>query len=507
MALREPIQSATMEVLGIDWLPEYRARVVPSTQLLEITVTDTNPQRAQIIAKELANQLILQSPTIGGTETGERQDFIKEQLSNLQNQIQETEKKIEELQKSLVGLTSASQIANIKKDISEQTARLDDMRTNYASFLANSQEGAVNILTVLEPANLPTHSVGTSKLTIILLAGIFGFSLGTGAAYLLEYLDRTVKRASDVERIFNLPVIGFISEMPKNGSRTPIVSKKPNSILAENFRMLRSNIEFYNVVDPIKTLLITSPSPGNGKTTIASNLAVSISQTGQEVILVDADLRRSAVHSYMRMTKAPGLSDLLNNKAKIQNVLREWKKTKNLKVITAGNKFPNITEVVGSKRIAMILAELKKNHELVIVDAPPLIIADAYNLASSADGVLIVLEPGQTTDDQAKTIKEQLQRANAKLIGVVFNKVTEASEYSYGDFKYRSLYSAKHYGEYTSNAKKKPAKVSRSKGFVDFIEHGKVPTEMMTDVENAIAAIKTQPQNILRRFKKDKKED
>ncbi|HSG44960.1 MAG TPA: hypothetical protein VLA72_17570, partial [Anaerolineales bacterium] len=174
MARREPIQQATMEALGINWLPQYQARVVPSTQMVEISVTDTNPQRAQVIANELARQLMLQSPAIGGTETGGRQEFIGQQLSSLQNQIEETQKKIEELQSSLVGLNSASQIANIENDIKEQTQKLLSLRQSYASFLANSQEGALNILSVVEPANLPSRSVGTSKFIIIGLAGLVG---------------------------------------------------------------------------------------------------------------------------------------------------------------------------------------------------------------------------------------------------------------------------------------------------------------------------------------------
>ncbi len=504
MVLREPIQVATMEALGINWLPQYQSRVVPNTQLVEISVIDTNPQRAQIIANEIANQLILQSPTIGGTETGERQDFIKSQLDSLKNQIEETQKNIQDLQKSLVGLTSASQIANIEREISDQTTKMENLRTNYASFLANSQEGAANILTVVEPANLPSHPTGTNKFLIIILAGIVGFSLGTGAAYLLEYLDRTIKTSSDVERIFNLPVIGYISEISENVNKATYVAKKPNSLLAENFRLLRSNIEFFRLNSQIKTILVTSPSPGNGKTTVASNLSLSISQVEPDVVLVDADLRRPAVHKNLKMSMGPGLSDLISKKADIQSVERQWRSKSNLKVITAGNKPSNVTEVVGSTRIAAILSELEKNHEMIIIDAPPLIISNSYNLAARADGVIIVMELGLTTYEQAKSIKEQLDRANANVLGFVFNKMSEESGYGYGDYRYRSLYSSKYYGNYSSKVPQEPVSVPSSKKIMDFFEHGKVPTDVASNVENAITAIKTQPRDVLSRFKKSK---
>lgn len=507
MAKREPIQLATMEALKITWLPPYQSRVVPNTQLIEISVTDTNPQRAQIIANELANQMILQSPALSGsTETGDRQEFIKQQLSTLQNQIQETQKNIDDLQKSLVGLNSASQIAKIQKDISDQSERLVSLRASYASFLSNSQQGALNILTVVEPANLPIDSVNTSKFLIIILAGVVGFALGSGAAYLLEYLDRTVKTTSDVERIFNLPVIGYISEITEEGNNATYVAKKPDSVVAESFRLLRSNIEFFQISNPIKTILITSPNQGNGKTTVASNLAMSISQGEQDVVLVDADLRRPAIHTALKMAKEPGLADVIKSKAEIQSVVRQ-PKNHNINVITAGNITSNITEVVGSKRIASILSRLKDHYELVIVDAPPLIISDSFNLASKVDGVILVIVPGETTIDQAKAIKEQLDRSEAQMLGIVFNKITTQTAHSYGDYQYEAMYSPKYYGDYIAGSTHKDEKKpdSRSKKILAFFEHGEVPDEVTQEVEHAITAIKTQPRDLVNRMRKTKK--
>jgi len=504
MAKREPIQQAAMDALGIDWLPQYQSRAVPNTQMVEISVTDTNPRRAQIIANALAQQLMLQSPALGDTETGVRQEFIRQQLSSLQIQIEETQKKLDELQTSLVGLNSASQIANIENEIKNQTTKLSSLQENYASFLANSQQGALNILTVVEPANLPTRSVGTNKFIIIGLAGLVGFSLGAGAVYLLEYLDRTIKTTSDVERIFNLPVIGYISEISDNSNNATYVSKNPNSIPAENFRLLRSNIEFFQISNPIKTILITSPNPGNGKTTVAANLALSISQGEEDVVLVDADLRQSAIHKALDIAKSPGLSDLIRNKADIDSVVRNWKND-DLKVVTAGDIPPNITEVVGSKRIGSILGNLREKFDLVIIDAPPLIIADSYNLATRVDGVILVMVPGETTEEQARTIKEQLDRSSARLLGIVFNKISEQSAHSYYDYQYRSLYSPKYYGDYISGANKEPETGSRSKRIMDFFEHGQVPPDMAEGVESAITAIKTQPRKAMERLRKSKK--
>lgn len=506
MARREPIQIATKEALGVNWLPSYRAAVVPNTQIVEISVTDTNPRRAQIVANEIANQLKLQSPTIGDTETGAQQVFIKEQLSILQNQIQETEREIEELRKSLVGLNSASQIAETEKKITEQTQKLDSLRTNYAGFLANSQGGAVNILSVVEPAPLPGRPIGSNRVIIVILAGLVGFSLGTGAAYLLEYLDKSIKTTSDVERVFKLPVIGYISEISDDKSRTTYVAKNPESVIAENFHLLHSNIEFFRISNPIKTIVITSPSQGNGKTTVAANLAITISREDRNVVLVDADLKRPMIHKSLKMPKGPGLCDVLSNEADTQSVVRSWKGDNRLKIITAGNKPSKCSEVTGSKKISAFLSQLKEDHELVIIDAPPLIVASSYNLASEAEGVIIVMEPGLTTVEQANAIKEQLDRAKAKIIGIVFNKMSEERAYSYGDYQYRSLYSPSYYGDYISKTpSQEPATRFDSNRLLDFFEYGKFPIEVPSEIQKTITTKKTRSRNVLERIRKAKR--
>jgi hypothetical protein len=134
-----------------------------------------------------------------------------------------------------------------------------------------------------------------------------------------------------------------------------------------------------------------------------------------------------------------------------------------------------------------------------------LIIADSYNLASKVDGVLLIMEPGRTSEEQARTIKEQLDRSNAHLLGIVFNKISEQNAHSYYDYQYRSLYSPKYYGDYISKATDEPNTASRSKRIMDFFEHGQVPPEMAEGVESAITAIKTQPKNMVNRIRKPKK--
>jgi len=155
--------------------------------------------------------------------------------------------------------------------------------------------------------------------------------------------------------------------------------------------------------------------------------------------------------------------------------------------------------------VSAILDDLKEKYDTVIVDAPPLVISDAYTLASKVDGIILVLEPGGTREEQAKVIKEQFARAGAKLIGIVFNRVTTGDAKSYGDYQYLSMFSPQQYNDYVSSSPKEKQVDSRSKKLIAFFERGEVPPEVAEEVEHAITAIKTQPKNLMDRMRKSKK--
>jgi capsular exopolysaccharide synthesis family protein len=281
----------------------------------------------------------------------------------------------------------------------------------------------------------------------------------------------------------------------------------PDTGLAESFRLLKSNLDFFGLNSPSKTILVTSPSQGNGKTTIAVNLALSMAMGAQKVVLVDADLRRPAVHAALKISSKPGLSDVIRGDKTAQSVVKLWRKDK-LEVITAGTRLPHMAEMLGSRRLTSILNELKETFEVVLVDAPPLVISDAYNLASKVDGVVLVLVPGQTREEQAKVMKEQLERAGAKVIGVVFNKITMQTAMSQGDYQYLSLYSPNYYSDYISEGTPEVAlDGGNTKRLLDFFEHGEVPPEVATTVEKAVTAIKTRPRTLVESFKKPRKEE
>lgn len=439
VAMREPVANATMAKLGLTRLPEYFAAASTDGQFIEISVTDSSPELAQIVANELANQLIRQSPSgSGGLLDEERRAFVNAQLDDLQKKIENTKLEIQRKQEELATLTSSASIDNAQGEISALEERLDSLQVNFATLLSNTDDGAANTLTIFEPAALPIVAIGPQVYLIIAAAGLAGLVLSAGAAYLIEFLDDTIKTADDVTRLFPYPIIGYIGEMERGRNGLISVADRPRSALADAFRSLRTNLEFSSVDRALRTIQVTSAAPGDGKSSVAFNLALIIAQRGRRVLLLDCDLRKPTVHRMLGIPNHDGLSDLFLGKLNIQDVTRIWRDNK-LVAITSGTPPPNPTELLGSKRMDQVLAELKEIYDVVIVDSPPFFVPDAWVLSSKVDAVLMVTQPGQTKRSVVRAMVDQAKRVNAPVAGVVVNRLSR-SRAGDGRYSYLSTY-------------------------------------------------------------------
>lgn len=436
IAMREPVRNATRQALGLPWLPSYSAAALPNSQVIEITVTDTVPERAQAVASELANQLILRSPTSENSEDIERQLFIQEQLDNLQEQINETSDEIDRMQGLLGDLDSAREISDTQAQIAALQNKSRDLQSNYASLLSSTSGGAVNTITIIDEANLPTQPQGPNRFSSVLLATALGVVLATTAAYVIEFLDDTLKSPEEVKDLIQLPVIGYIGDIPKEQNRAEIVTD-PHSRIGPAFRYLRTNIAFADAALPIKTILVTSADPEAGKTTVAVNLAFVMAQTDKKVVLIDADFHRPNVHSLLGISNRTGLSDIFRDSPKVADLVRDTKEG-NLTVLTTGTLPPNPTELLASEKMDRFLEETKAATDLVVIDCSPFIVADAAILAAKVDAVLWVVRIGHTRRSHIKAMKEQVSRTGARIAGVVVNGIAESSTY-YTSY-YRSAY-------------------------------------------------------------------
>lgn len=455
LANREIIRNATQDALAMNQLPEYIARALPNTQLIEITVNDINPQRAQMVANELATQLILLSPINAQSEERGRQEFIHQRLTNLEAQIQETEAEIEKLQEELANTFSAQQINEKQDQISSLQSKLSSLENNYGLLLSNTQQGAVNTLTIIEYADLPSRPIGPVKGLTILLAAAVGFVLAACEAYLLEYLDDTLKSPDTVMRLFSAPIIGRIFEQPEGINENRLYEAgNSNHPLTEPFRALRTVIDFAETDQPLKKILVSSPDIGDGKTSVSVNLALSIAQKDKRVFLLDADLRKPKVHELFSLTNDRGLADLAVNGTHFawQERMTEIRK---VSVLTAGTMPPDPAELLSSKKMDRFLSELEGVADVVIIDGPPLFVADTMILASKVDGVLLVVRPGHTRRSLAKTAMENIKLAGAKVVGVVLNRIPLRGADYYAGKSYLYSYYLGNYGNERERHEKK----------------------------------------------------
>ncbi|MCC7129258.1 MAG: hypothetical protein B6D39_02445 [Anaerolineae bacterium UTCFX2] len=435
IAEREVVRANTMQALNLTWLPEYTAAVVPNSQIIEISVTDTDPARAQIVANELANQLVLQSPSNPDLQEQKRQEFIAGQLLLLEEQIQQTLDEISTKESELGSLNSAREITQAQTDLSILRQKLTTLQTNYATMLNSSTGRASNSLSILEPAELPVKPIGPNRMMFILVSIVIALLISGAAAYLIEYLDDTIKTPEDVNRVMKKPVIGYIAEIEGDGNKGSFVHDQPASLIAESFRALRVNLEYPHVPASSNMLLVVSMSQTEGKSVIAANLAVSMASGGKRVVLVDADLRRPSLHQYLNLQNERGLIDVLNGSLPLDQAISPTE-YENLQVLAAGPLVPNPTDFLNSKKMDQLLGELSRRWDCVLVDGPPILVTDTSVLASKVNSALIVIGYGKTRKSQAVLAVKQLDRIGAEIVGVVLNRIPRSNQKYYKIYHY-----------------------------------------------------------------------
>ncbi len=314
-------------------------------------------------------------------------------------------------------------------------------------------------LTVVEKATAAfSPSTPNVKLNLA-LGGLVGLALGLGLAVLRSTLDTRVRTESDLAEVTEVPLIGGIPFEVKFATHPLIVHSDPHSPRAEAFRSLRTNLQFVSVGDH-NSVVVTSSSQSEGKSTTAVNLALAVADTGARVALVDADLRRSKVASYMDIEGGVGLSDLLIGRASLGDVMQHWGRG-GLYVLPAGRIPPNPSELLGSDAMKSLIAYLEKEFDFVIFDAPPLLpVTDAAVLAGGTGGALLVVAAGRTSRQQLSGALDALNLLDAHVMGIVLSMVPTKGPDAYGYGRYGYGYG----GYYTRDAGGKNARARSRDG-------------------------------------------
>jgi capsular exopolysaccharide synthesis family protein len=320
--------------------------------------------------------------------------------------------------------------------------------TQFAAVVAklespDSRSASAVTVTVVRPAELPTTPVAPRPVLNIALGLVIGVAVGTGLAVLREIMDTSVKTSADLQELTGNSALGVIAFDPQ-AQKAPLVSQvDTRSVRLEAFRTLRTNLRFVDVDHPPKVVILTSSVVGEGKSTTACNLALTLASAGTRVILVEGDLRRPRVADYMGLEGAVGLTDVLIGRAVLDDVLQPWGSSP-LSVLTSGALPPNPSEMLSSTQMAELIAGLRARAEMVLIDAPPLLpVTDAAVLARECDGALLVVRQGRTSREQLSRSLEALRSVGARLLGTALNMAPTGGAHGYGYGYYSGYYSSR----------------------------------------------------------------
>ena len=444
-----PVMEEVIDTLQLSITPEelqrkIEADLIQDTQLIVVRVDDTNPEQAVRIANTLVEVFSRQNQEMQSARYSSSKASLEAQVAEMDEQIQRTAAELEQLPESGEG--------NADRDRLETA--LNQYRQMYAALLTSfeqvrvAESSSISTLVVVESAAVPERPIRPRTVMNTILAALIGLLFALGIAMLMDSLDDTLN-PNDVTDDLGLPVLGVIAHhRASNG--IPVAADSPRSPVSEAYRSLRTNIQFASVDRPIRSLVITSPSPEDGKSTVAVNLAIALAQGGRKTILVEADLRRPQVHKKLGLPNRTGLSTMFVQPLVELNGAEQATEIPNLSAITSGDLPPNPSELLSSNKMQDIIDQVQDRFDFLLIDTPPILaVTDAVALAARVDGIVLVVKPGITKLAACKLAIEQLRRLGANILGVVLNDIeVTRSRYKYGYYRgYYHTYHSHHQNE------------------------------------------------------------
>ncbi|ARU53028.1 chromosome partitioning protein [Cellulosimicrobium cellulans] len=343
------------------------------------------------------------------------------------------------LDTALINVTATDESPQLAAEIANATARSLAAVVGELETPAGGGDSPVQISTV-RAASVPASAASPNVRLNLALGLVVGLALGVAVAVVRELLDTRVRSTSDVEDVTTAPVLGVVGYDEDAPEHPLIVQESPQAVRAEAFRRLRTNLQFLELGPAARTYLMTSALPGEGKTTTSINLAITLADAGQRVVLVDADLRRPSIARYLGVEGSVGLTTILIGKVSIEDAVQPWGNG-NLDVIASGQIPPNPSELLGAAPMAQLLDRLRAEYDVIVIDSPPLLpVTDAAVLAKGVGGAIVVVGAGTVHRNQLETALSALGTVGVAPLGIVVNRVpvrgpgAGAYEYAYREY-------------------------------------------------------------------------
>lgn len=427
MIVGRPVLEAALAGLGmsesIDSLArKVKVEPVASTQLMNISVADNDRGQAIRIADAVANAF-----------AGKMQDMVakpySDRLAGMQEQMSQLTAQISQAQAESGTLTAATlrrdtELAQLRGLLAEYHSDYRTLQQNYDQ-IRSAAAPAADAVMISDKAHVPL-APAQGRLRYLVLGALVGVMIGLGLTFLAEYMDETLKAPQDVGRALGLNVLGVVGKVSSQSGEL-VVATQPQSPPAEAFRMLAASVHLWRPSQPLRTILVTSPCPMEGKSIVAANLAVAMAKSGMHVIIADADLRLPHLHELFGLQREKDVAGYFadgTTEGHLQST-----QIAGLQILTGGELSPDPAEVMTSPRMVKLLGLLTRIADVVIIDSPPVLMAaDATILAAAADGVLLVLRANQTEIGPAQEAVATLRQAQAQLVGVVLNDVSSQRE-------------------------------------------------------------------------------
>ncbi|HJV64118.1 MAG TPA: polysaccharide biosynthesis tyrosine autokinase [Geomonas sp.] len=411
------------------------------------SVADDDPVLASMVTKlsdlEVEKKGLLSQSTENHPGVKAVQAQIDEQLKNIQSTYETSLKNAVKQEDSLTrqiqhydGKLKTLPVA--ERDLA-RLARVSKVNSDIYTFLLQKHEEAkiakastINNISIVDPAIVPDEPAFPKMRVNLALAVVIGLMLGLGLCFIREFFDNTLKEPEEAERALSLPLLALIPFISKKEGEQALISHRaPKSVASEAFKELRTALRFCSLKKQKQVLLITSSLAGEGKSTVACNLAITLTQTGARVLLVDCDLRCSSLHLKLGCTPGAGLTELMAGDIGQEAALHATQ-VAGLDLVKSGTVPPNPAEILGSEAMARFVEDMRGVYDFIVIDAPPVLaVTDAPVLTAISDLVLIVMEAGRVPAKAAKRTKETLVAAAAPLAGIVFSD-SKALAVSYG---------------------------------------------------------------------------